>query len=93
MLFPPPVEYHGDQVQPPEQTEAVPRETGFQPSNPVAKPSVSSMPSQIEHVPVRRYPNREKASSPTGSLNIELPISRALTLFLRIACCVGFFIV
>ena len=61
LLFPPPVEYHGDQVaEPPEQTEAVPRETGFQPSNPVAKPSVSSLPSQIEHVPVRRYPNRER---------------------------------
>jgi len=61
LLFPPPVEYHGDKVaEPPEQTEALPPETGFQPSNPAAKPSVSSPPSQIEHVPVRRYPTRER---------------------------------
>jgi len=61
LLFPPTVECHGDQVaEPPEQTEAVPRETCFQPSNPAAKASVSSPPSQIEHVPVRRYPTRER---------------------------------
>ena len=61
LLFPPPVEYHGDQVaELPEQTEAIPRDTGFQPSNPDAKPTVSSPPSQIEQVPVRRYRNRER---------------------------------
>ena len=61
LLFPPSVEYHGDQVaELPEQTEAVSRETGFQPSTPAGKTSVSNPPSQIEHVPVRRYPNRER---------------------------------
>ena len=59
LLFPPSVECHGDQVDElPEQTEAVPRETRFQPSNPAVRPSVSSPPSQIEHLPVRRYPTR-----------------------------------
>jgi len=61
LLFLPPIEYHGDEVaDPPEQTETVRREKGFQPSTPAAEPSVSSPQSQIEHVPVRRYPNRER---------------------------------
>ncbi|XP_022808256.1 uncharacterized protein K02A2.6-like [Stylophora pistillata] len=44
----------------PEQTEVVSRETDC-PSpkcNPVAESSASSSPSQIEHVPVKRYPSR-----------------------------------
>ena len=61
LLFLALVEYHSGQVaEPPEHREAVPQETGYQPSNPAAKPSVSSPPSQIEHVSVRRYPTRER---------------------------------
>ena len=61
LLFLPLVEYHSGQVaEPPEHREAVPQETGYQPSNPAAKPSVSSPPSQVEHVSVRRYPTRER---------------------------------
>ena len=52
-------ENHGDQVaEPTEQTEAVSRETDGQSSNTVAESSASCSPSQIEHVPVRRYPTR-----------------------------------
>ena len=58
--FQPPVKSHGDQVtEPPEKTEVVSRETDCHPSNPAAETSVNSPLSQIEHVPVRRFPTRK----------------------------------
>ncbi|PFX20902.1 Retrovirus-related Pol polyprotein from transposon 17.6 [Stylophora pistillata] len=47
-------------AEPPEQTKVVSRETDCQSPkcNPVAESSASSSPSQIEHVPVKRYPSR-----------------------------------
>ena len=57
--FPVLIEKRDDQVaEPTEQTEAVLGETDGQSSNPVAESSVSCSPSQIEHVPVKRYPTR-----------------------------------
>ena len=52
-------ENHGDQVaESSEQSEAISRETVYQSANSGAEYSVSSPPSQVEHVPVIRYPTR-----------------------------------
>ena len=52
-------ENHGDRVaDPSEQSEAISRETVDQSANSGAEYSVSSPPSQGEHVPVKRYPTR-----------------------------------
>ena len=49
------VENHGDQVaEPSEQSEAVSSETVDQSSNPVTEDSVSALPRQVEHIPVKR---------------------------------------
>jgi len=53
------IENRGDQVaDPSEKFEAFPRETVDQSANSVAEDSVSTPPSQGEHVPVKRYPTR-----------------------------------
>ena len=55
------IENHGDQVaEPSEQSEAVSRETIDQSTNSAKEYSVSAPPSQVEHVPVKRYPTRER---------------------------------
>ena len=59
--FPPLVQNYGVQAAAlPEQTEVVSKETDCQSSNLAAETSVKTPPSQIEHVPVRRYPTRER---------------------------------
>lgn len=53
------IEDHGDQVpKPSEQSENVSSETVDQSANSAAEYSVSASPSQVEHVPVKRYPTR-----------------------------------
>ena len=53
------IENHGDQVpKPSEQFENVSSETVDQSTNSAAEYSVSASPSQVEHVPVKRYPTR-----------------------------------
>ena len=53
------IENHGNQVaDPSEQSEAISRETVDPADNSVAEYSVSTPPSQVEHVPVKRYPTR-----------------------------------
>ncbi|PFX17714.1 Uncharacterized protein K02A2.6 [Stylophora pistillata] len=61
LLFPLPATTTDHPVaEPPEQTKVVSMETDCQSPkcNPVTESSASSSPSQIEHVPVRRYPSR-----------------------------------
>jgi len=53
------IENHGDQVaDPSEQSEGFSKETVDQSANSIAEDSVSTPPSQVIHVPVKRYPTR-----------------------------------
>ena len=53
------IEKHGDQVaKPSEQSETVSSEAVDQSANSTAEDSVSAPPSQVELVPVKRYPTR-----------------------------------
>ena len=92
LLSPPPVENYCDLVaDPSNQTEVVPRERECQLSNPAGESSVSSPLSQLEPVPVRRYPTRERKNRPGWTFEtwtLNCPLLRVQTLSLRVACCV-----
>ena len=70
------VDNYGDQVaEQSEQSKAVSRETVDQSANSVAEYSVSTPPSQVEHVPVKRYPTMvRKPPARLDLLTLALPI-------------------